>query len=171
MNEDVILPKGYAPEPEPEPVDDEFGGGIPVTGPAPEDPEPENPEPRNIVSFRGLADSGDDEREQGLQFIAQANADMVDPSEVYGADRWQSMVIGDLYGGMAAQAQFAEDWTLGMTPSQRAAAVAKVSFDEHMGALVNEFAGLAASTKDVGDPLEFARQVAVSRYARRRTYG
>lgn len=171
MNEDVILPKGYVPEPEPEPVDDEFGEGTPVTEPTSENSEPENSEPQNIVRFRDLADFGDDEREQGLQFIAQANADMVDPSEVYGADQWQSMVVGDLYGGLAAQAQFAEDWTWGMTPSQRAAAVAKVSFDENMGSLVDEFAGLAASAKDVGDPLEFARQVAVSRYARRRTYG
>jgi hypothetical protein len=163
MNEDVILPKGYVPELEPEPVEDEFAS--PVEAPVPASA------PLPVASFRGLADADDDEREEGLARISEMNADMVDPSDVYGAEQWETMLVSDPTGGAGAMARFGEEWTLGMTPSSRAAAIAKTSFDEGMGSLVGEFAERAGASLDVGDPLEFARKVSAARFARRRVYG
>lgn len=160
---DVILPKGYVPEPEPELVEDEF--------PAVEQPA-QVPPPEPLASFRSLADADDDERENGLAEIAWMDAGSVDPSDVYGAEQWQSMVVADPYDGAPdAWNQFAEDWTLNMTPSSRAAAMSRVSFAESMRPLVEEIVSAVGDSRFVTDPAAFAKQVSAARYARRRTYG
>lgn len=112
-------------------------------------------------------DMPDDARAAVLAEQATLPSDLVDPADALGDDRWRALVDSDILGmGENARAEFSAEWDWGMTPAQRASALADVALGREISAFVDEASGLAA--KPPVDPVEFAGRVAEARMERAR---
>lgn len=121
----------------------------------------------DIPSLWAAKDAPDDEREQALALQSTLPADLVDPADVLGDEEWSAEVQEDyLASGERALAKFRSTWEWGMTPQQRASALARVALDREMNAFIDAASGLAV--KPPVDPEEFAAGVRERRAERAR---
>ena len=118
----------------------------------------------DIPAYSQVQDQDDMVRRLALSFQANETADMVDPADVYGDEEWSQRMLADPTGGKAALGNFENEWNWGMTPAQRAKALADTAFRREMDALVDASVGEAVRPRV--DPVEYARQVAARRNGR-----
>ena len=120
-----------------------------------------------IPSISRSWDLPDDERAAVLMEQATLPSDLVDPADALGDERWRTMVDEDLMGmGENALADFQYGWDWGMTPAQRAGALADVALQREIDSFVDEASNLAA--KPPVDPQEFAARTLERRAGRAR---
>lgn len=123
--------------------------------------------PPDVPSLWAAKDAPDDEREQALAMQASLPADLVNPADVLGDEAWNAALQEDyLAHGDRALAGFRSAWEWGMTPQQRADALARVALDREMNAFIDAASGLAV--KPPVDPEEFAAGVRERRAERAR---
>lgn len=112
-------------------------------------------------------DLPDDDRAAVLMEQATLPSDLVDPADALGDERWRATVDEDLMGmGENALADFQYGWDWGMTPAQRASALADVALQREIDSFVDEASNLAV--KPPVDPQEFAARTLERRAERAR---
>ena len=120
-----------------------------------------------IPSISRSWDLPDDERAAVLMEQATLPSDLVDPADALGDERWRTMVDEDLMGmGENALADFQYGWDWGMTPAQRAGALADVALQREIDSFVDEASTFAV--KPPVDPQEFAARTLERRAGRAR---
>ena len=114
-----------------------------------------------IPSISRSWDLPDDDRAAVLMEQATLPSDLVNPADALGDERWQAMVDEDLLGmGGNALADFRYGWDWGMTPAQRASALADVAhlsrdpyghdpFERAREALISDVAAYAQGSRIV----------------------
>lgn len=120
-----------------------------------------------IPSISRSWDLPDDDRAAVLMEQATLPSDLVNPADALGDGRWQAAVNEDIMGmGENALADFQYGWDWGMTPAQRASALADVALQREVDSFVDEASTFA--TKPPVDPEEFAAGVRAARAERAR---
>lgn len=123
--------------------------------------------PQDVPSLWAAKDAPDDEREQALALQASLPSDLVSPADVLGDEQWGAALQEDfMANGENALAKFQSMWEWGLTPQQRAAALADVALQREMTAFIDGASGLAV--KPPVDPEEFAIAIRERRLTRAR---
>ena len=123
--------------------------------------------PDEIPSISRSWDLPDDDRAAVLVEQATLPSDLVNPVDAVGDEEWSRAVSDDFMAdGANALADFQYGWDWGMTPAQRASALADVALRREIGSFVDEASTFAA--KPPVDPQEFAARTLERRAERAR---
>ena len=119
----------------------------------------------DLPTFSAMQDAPDLERERALIFQSDYPAELVDPADVLGDERWDGMSRSAALRGSDAFDDFAFAWGWEMNRQQRAEALASVALDRAMTSII----GPASDSVLVPpDPEEVAARTKAARLARTR---
>lgn len=106
-------------------------------------------------------DLNDESHVAALQVQSSFPSEMIDPAQVYGADKWDSM---SFVSPADARSRFSLDWDWNMTPGQKINALADVASAKRWNAIIDEFS--ETLTRVPADPQTIAQDVLARRMER-----